>query len=131
LITQAILVSLFCMVFFLVPGVNAFYWFLTALSTSLYMMMYILMFAAALFLHYRYIDRPKVFKIPMGSFGIWLTVLLGLLGCSVTIFVGFFPPDAVHIASRTQYALMIGVANLIILSPIPIFFLYKHLKKAA
>ncbi len=129
LITQAILVSLFCFIFFLVPSVNAFYWFLLALSTGLYMMMYILMFAAGIFLHHKYVDRPKVFKIPGGSIGIWTTTIFGIIGCIITIFVGFFPPPALHIDSHIEYALMIGLANLIMLSPIAFFFLYKKLKR--
>ncbi len=47
LIAQALLVSIFCSVFLLVPSINAFYWFLTALSTELYMIMYLLMFCSS------------------------------------------------------------------------------------
>lgn len=129
LIVQAVLVSLFCLAFFLVPSVNAFYWFLTALSTGLYMMMYILMFLSALFLHHKYQDRPKVFKIPGGSLGIWSTTLLGLFGCIITIIIGFFQPDAIQIDSRASYALFIALGNLVMLAPIPLFFLYKKLCK--
>ena len=75
LICQAILVSLLCLIFLLVPSVNAFYWFLTALSTELYMIMYILMFFSACRLHHKYVNRPKVFKIPGGTYGMWVTCL--------------------------------------------------------
>ncbi len=130
LLAQAIVVSIFCAVFFLVPSINAFYWFLTALSTELYMIMYVLMFSAAVRLHYRYKNRPKTFKIPGGKLGIWLTSLLGLFGCLVTIIVGFFPPDNIQISSTGQYAWMIGIGNLLMISPVFLFFLYKKLKKS-
>jgi amino acid transporter len=126
LIAQAILVSLFCTVFLLVPSINAFYWFLTALSTELYMIMYVLMFLAAVRLHHKYVDRPKTFKIPGGTGGIWTTSLLGLFGCFVTLIVGFFPPDNIQIASTAHYALMIGLGNLLMICPILLFYWYKQ-----
>ena len=48
LIYQALIVTVISMVFLLLPSINASYWLLTALSAQLYMLMYILMFAAAL-----------------------------------------------------------------------------------
>ena len=126
LLMQAILVSLFCLVFLLVPSVNAFYWFLTALSTELYMIMYILMFFSALRLHYKHINRPKVFKIPGRHVGMWLTCLFGLFGCSATIAVSFFPPDTVNIGSPLQYVLMICAGNLLTISPVFLFYFYKN-----
>lgn len=127
LIAQAVLVSLFCLIFLLVPSVNAFYWFLTALSTELYMIMYILMFGAAVSLHYKYRARHKTFKIPGKDGGIWITSLLGLMGCAITIIVSFFPPDNVNIGGSARYLYMIIFGNLITISPIFLFFLYKKL----
>jgi amino acid transporter len=128
LLAQAILVSLFCTAFLLVPSINAFYWFLTALSTELYMIMYVLMFLAAVRLHHKYIDRPKVFKIPYGNGGMWITCLLGLFGCFVTLIVGFFPPDNIQISSTARYAVMIGLGNLLMISPVFLFYWYKERK---
>lgn len=129
LIAQAILVSLFCSVYLLVPSVNGFYWFLTALSTGLYMIMYILMFAAALKLHHKYQDRPKAFKIPGGSLGIWLVCLLGFLGCSSTIAVSFIPPESIEIGSKMGYIGMVGIANILTISPVFLFYCHKRRKK--
>ncbi len=129
LIAQAILVSLFCLVYLLVPSINGFYWFLTALSTGLYMIMYILMFAAALKLHHRYQDRPKVFKIPGGSLGIWLVCVLGFLGCISTIGVSFIPPESIEIGSKMRYIAMVGIANVLTIAPVFLFYCHKRRKK--
>ena len=123
--SQGIVVSFFCLIFLLVPSVNAFYWFLTALSTELYMIMYILMFSAGVKLHYTYIDRPKTFKIPGKQWGMWITALLGLFGCMTTIIVSFFPPDNVNIGSPAKYLTMICIGNLVTISPLLLFYLYK------
>lgn len=125
LLAQAVLVSLVCLIFLLVPSVNAFYWFLTALSTELYMIMYVLMFGATLRLHYKYVDRPKAFKIPGGQRGMWLTCILGIFGCVSTIAVSFFPPEAVDVGSPGRYVLMIITGNLLSIAPVFLFYLYK------
>jgi putative glutamate/gamma-aminobutyrate antiporter len=126
LLSQAVLVSLFCSVFLLVPSVNAFYWFLTALSTELYMIMYILVFFSAWRLHHRYVNRPKAFKIPGKTGGMWITCLLGLFGCVCTIIVSFFPPSNVNIGSHGRYILMICIGNVLSISPVLLFYLYKR-----
>ncbi len=128
LLVQAVLVSLFCLLFLLVPSVNGFYWFLTALSTELYMIMYILMFFSALRLHFKYVDRPKAFKIPGRNVGMWITCLLGLFGCLSTIFVSFLPPENVNIGGATRYLTMICAGNLLTISPVFLFYLYKRHK---
>lgn len=125
MIAQAILVSIFCLLFLLVPGVNAFYWFLTALSTELYMFMYILVFLSALKLHYSLPDRSKVFKIPGKSVGMWITCLLGFLGCIATIIVSFFPPTAIDVGHPLRYSLMIIVGNILTITPVLFFINYR------
>lgn len=125
LIVQAILVSLFCLIFFLVPSVNGFYWFLTALSTELYMIMYILMFCAAIYLRYKQKNRPQVFRIPGKNGGMWTTVILGLFGCLATIIVSFFPPTNVNIGSSSRYITLIIFGNILTIAPVLLFYLYK------
>lgn len=129
LIVQAVLVSVFASFFFFVPSINAFYWFLTALSTGLYMMMYILLFIGALKLHYTYQERPVSFKIPFGSAGIWVTSSCGLVGCVVTLLIGFLPPDVLLIESKLRYGILIGCGNLALIAPVCLFFLYKKMKR--
>lgn len=129
LILQGVLVSGFAAIFLLVPTVNAFYWFLTALSTGLYMMMYIVLFIGALKLHYSYPNREQAFKIPFGTLGIWVASCLGLVGCLITLVIGFLPPDVLQIGSKARYAFYIGFGNLMLVAPIFLFFSYK--RKAA
>lgn len=125
LLAQGFLVSAFCLVFLFQPSINGFFWFLTALSTELYMLMYLLMFCAGLRLHYTYLDRPTLFKIPGGTWGMWLLSLCGLLGCMTTIIVTFFPPENINIGNPMRYVLMIVVGNLVTISPAFFFSWYK------
>jgi len=124
LIAQAALVSVFSLLF-LTESINGFYWFLTALSTELYMTMYVLMFFAALRLHYVHKDRKDCFKIPGGSFGLWCTVLLGLTGCIATICVSFLPPPQIDVGSPLRYSLMICLGNVLTIAPLFLIYAYE------
>lgn len=114
LIVQACLVSVIAMVFLLIPTVNGSYWFLTALAAQLYMMMYIMMFAAAIRLRQKSKDKPSQgFRIPGGKWGIWVVACAGLIGASVTFIIGFIPPDEVHVGVRWHYEVLLCTGLLV------------------
>lgn len=125
LITQAILVSIVCLAFLFLPSVNASYWLLTALTTQLYMLMYVLMFLSALVLRKKMQYQNKdAFTIPGKTIGLWFVCLLGLIGCLITLFVGFIPPGNIDIGSKLSYVLIFcsGMAAMIL--PIGFFYWY-------
>ncbi|HSW93480.1 MAG TPA: APC family permease [Gammaproteobacteria bacterium] len=118
LITQAVLVSLFCLGFLLMPSVNGSYWLLTALSTQLYILMYIILFVAALVLRYRHPDRKQSFKVPFGKTGLWVVSLLGLTGCAITEIVGFIPPEGINVGSLAHYETVFVLGMAIMILPV-------------
>jgi len=126
---QAILVTFFCSVLLLLPTVNAFYWFLTALSNCLYMSMYILLFCASFRLRRR--GFIKMFIVPGGHKGLGIVCLLGLIGSTLTILFGFVPPDNVNVGSPIRYSLMIALGNLLLIAPVFAAFAYKKRRGAA
>lgn len=97
LLLQAIVVTVVCLVFLLMPSVNGSYWLLTDLSTQLYMLMYLFMFSAAIFLRYKFKEIARPFKIPGGIKGVWLVGLCGTIGTLITITVGFIPPETINV----------------------------------
>lgn len=128
LITQAILVSFVCLAFLLFPGVNASYWLLTALSTQLYMFMYVFMFVSAIALRSKnsYLGDNKNFKIPGGKLGFYTVCLLGLIGCAITIYVGFIPPNGFNIGTTTYYEIIFCTGMLAMIMPILFFYGYEY-----
>jgi amino acid transporter len=127
LITQAVLVTILCSGFLLFPSVNAIYWLFTDLSTELYIMMYVLMFIAAWKLKSKFVHLRRPFAIPGGKIGYYLTCLLGLFGCTITLIIGFIPPEgfmnfggAAHF--RTVFS--IGIAMMML----PALLLYGRKK---
>ncbi len=119
LIFQAILVSVFCFALHFVPDVNTYYWFLMALSTGLYMLMYVVLFLAALKL-----KRPKnSYQIPKGMRT--LSCYLGLFSCAATIIIGLQPPSEMILESTMKYVLMIIGGFGLMICPVALFWLYQ------
>ena len=128
LLLQALLVTLLCTGFLLFPSINAIYWLFTDLSTELYMMMYVFMFFAAWRLKRKFANLPRPFTIPGGRFGYYLTCLLGLLGCAITLFVGFIPPEnSMDIGGAGHFRLIFSIGIFIML--LPAFLLYLRKKR--
>jgi amino acid transporter len=125
LITQAILVSFICLAFLLLPSVNGSYWLLSALSTQLYMLMYVLMFCAAICLKYKFPSPKQVFAIPGGILGMWCVCALGLTGCMITLLVGFIPPTSLEIGSTLHYELLFCGGIVFMILPVSFFYWYK------
>lgn len=131
LIGQAVLVTVVCLAFLLMPSVNASYWLLTALSTQLYILMYVLMFVSALTLRIKSykkaaLNNKQSFMIPGGKWGIWLICILGLLGCTITLIVGFFPPNNLDIGSALRYELTFAGGLIAMILPVGLGYFYKN-----
>ncbi|MCX7116730.1 MAG: APC family permease [Legionellales bacterium] len=130
LIMQAILVTLFCSGFLLFHSVNAIYWLFTALSTELYIIMYVVMFFAAIRLKKKYANLPRPFAIPGGRIGYYLTCMLGLSGCIIALIVGFFPPEStMDIGGQTHFRVIFTSGIVLMLIPALILYLRKKLRQ--
>lgn len=127
LILQAILVTLLCSVFLLFPSVNAIYWLFTSLSTELYILMYVVMFIAAICLKRKFAHLPRPFAIPGKHAGYYITCAVGLMGCAITLFVGFFPPaESLDMGSANHFRVIFSCG--IVLMLIPAYLLYLRRK---
>jgi glutamate:GABA antiporter len=130
LITQALLVSLVCVAFLLLPSINAIYWLLTALSTQLYMLMYVLMFLSAFRLRSKIQYKPDTFVIPGKKYGLWTVSILGLAGCAIALAVGFIPPDNLNIGSAWYYEFLFCSGMTLMILPVFGFFWYQSRQAA-
>jgi amino acid transporter len=103
LVTQGAITTVIGLLYALVPTVSSAYWILSVMTTQVYLIMYVLMFAAARRLRR---DQPNVergFKAP------WLTLLCVVGGvASIAAFViGFVPPSQFENGSPAVYVLII------------------------
>ncbi len=125
LIAQAVLVSFVCLAFVLMPSVNGSYWLLTDLSTQLYMLMYVLLFAAAIAFQIKNPHAISSYKIPGGEKGTYTTAILGLLGCAITLAVGFFPPEGINVGGIYHYEIVFSLGMLLMIIPVGGLFFYR------
>lgn len=127
LILQGVLVTLFCSGFLLFPSINAIYWLFTDLSTEIYIAMYVLMFIAAWRIKSKYPTLHRPFSIPGGKIGYYLTCLLGLIGCAITLFVGFFPPEhTMDIGGAGHFRLIFSCGIVAMIFPAFLLYLRKR-----
>lgn len=126
LISQAVIVSLVCLAFLLMPSVNGSYWLLTALSTQLYILMYVLMFIAALFLKLTNHFESTISIIPGGKIGMLCVCILGLMGCAMTLVVGFIPPEGIDVGTPLHYLVTFSIGMIAMILPVGLLYLYKH-----
>lgn len=127
LILQAILVTFLCMGYLLFSSVNAIYWLFTSLSTELYIVMYVIMFSAAIRLKDKFAHLPRPFAIPGGRPGYYFTCLLGIFGCLITLIVGFFPLEsAIGMEGLHHFRIVFASGMILMLFPAFVLSLRKR-----
>ncbi len=131
LIVQAVIASILSLSVLFMPTVSGAFWIMSALAAQLYLVMYLLMFAAAIKLRY---SQPKVnrpYKIPGGKIGIWIVAGIAFFSSLFVIFFGFIPTEQVR--EDGLYAMIAYVAFLligvIVFVTIPIFLHHRGEKK--
>lgn len=124
LIYQGLIFSALCVVFFLMPSVSSCFWLLTDVASILALVFYIIMFAAAIKLRYKYPDVKRTFMIPGGKIGLWGVCGIGSMASMFTIVVGFFPPSQIPVGSLVTYESLI-ILGIVVCCVFP-FILYNH-----
>lgn len=102
--TQAVLVTLLALVFFVAKDVNQVYWALDAMTTQLYIPMYGFLFVSALKLRRSRPDTPRGYRAPALPFLAWV----GIVSCILAFVVGFVPPKQLGVKSPVAYVARLG-----------------------
>jgi amino acid transporter len=127
LVCQGILGTVFTLMFLFVPSINTSYWMLTALTTQLTVMMYLLVLTAAIRLRYTQPDVPRAYRVPGGRYwGMWIVAGLGIVGSAFGLIIGFIPPSGLPHWPTPIYVGAIALA--IVVCSLPPFLL-DHFKK--
>lgn len=108
LITQALIGSFVSLLYVFLPSVNEAYWILSAMTTELLCIVYILVFASLIKLRYSQPDTPRPFRIPGGMAGIWVVGGLGGFGVIFAFLVGLMPPGFFPSAITYIGAVLLG-----------------------
>jgi len=126
LFIQGGIVTVISMLYLFMPNVSSAFFLLTALTAILYLVMYILLFAAGIRLRYSQPGVERAYRVPGGNAGMWFVAGTGLLGALFAIVVGFFPPSELTIGSPAFYVGFLAVGLLFfVIAPAIIYQLKK------
>jgi glutamate:GABA antiporter len=132
LVLQGILVTLLCAAFTILPSVQSAYQLLSQMATIIYLVMYLIMYGAAIRLRYTQPYKVRPFKVPGGNTGMWIVGVIGLLGALLAMLVSFVPPKQISTGSPLVYIgiLLVGSAILVAV-PFVIYAFHRPAWRAA
>ncbi|HLZ63246.1 MAG TPA: APC family permease [Ktedonosporobacter sp.] len=110
LLVQGGIVTVLALLFAIVPGVNAIFWALSAIATQLYLLMYMLMFLAAMRLRRTHASIARGYRAPALFF--WASV--GFVASVLAFLIGFVPPAQASSIPASLYALGLIVGILLL-----------------
>ncbi|MFC9787705.1 APC family permease [Rhodococcus sp. NPDC127528] len=123
LVTQGLITTVIALLYAFIPDVSSAYWIFSVITTQVYLIMYLLMFVAAVRLRRRAPDHPRGYRAPM---------LVGLCGVGFTaslaaLLIGFIPPSQFGSGNAGLYFVFVaaGALGLGLLVP----YLFYRLRK--
>ena len=107
LIFQAVLYTLLCGVYILFDEISLSYWLLSDLTAQLALLVYVFMFAAAIYLRFTCPDMLRPFRIPGGDWVCYGVSGIGLVTCLLVIATGYIPPQHLTFIQKIYYELFL------------------------
>lgn len=125
LLVQGCVVTILSLLFVVMPSVQTFYQILSQLTVLLYLIMYMLMFSAAIALRYKMKNTPRPFKLGSNIF-MWIIGGLGFAGSLLAFCLSFIPPSQIPSGSpAVWFSVLIVGAIIVVAAP---FLIYKMRK---
>lgn len=126
LLVQGSIVTLFSLLFVVMPSVQSFYQILSQLTVLLYLIMYMLMFAAAITLRYKMKDAARPFRLGRGNALMWLIAGVGFAGSLLAFTLSFIPPSQIATGSHTVwYGVLVTGCVIVVAIPLIIYAMRK------
>ncbi len=131
LILQALIVTLLCLIFLVMPSVQSVFQILSQISNIMFLTMYMVMFVAGIALRYTQPNIARPFRIPGGNFGMWFVGIVGLAGALIAGLLSFIPPTQISTGSTAIYiGLLLAGTAIEVAIPFIIFAFRKPSWKA-
>lgn len=116
LAAQGAVITVIALLYAFIPIVSHAYWIFVAMATQVYLIMYVLMFVAAIRLRRLQPDRARGYRAP----ALGLLTVLGVVSSVVALVIGFIPPAQFGHSDPLVYAVLIlaGIAAVGLLPPL-------------
>lgn len=127
LLIQGGAVTFLSLLFVVMPSVQSFYQILSQLTVLLYLIMYLLMFAAAIYLRYSMKDAARPFRLgSKGNCVMWIVAGMGFLGSLLAFVLSFIPPAQIAVGSNTTwYSVLVIGCIVVVVAPFIIYAMRK------
>ena len=124
LIPQGCIVTLLALIYVLVPNVSDVFLALIGMAAALYVIMYIMMFAAAIVLRKKQPDVVRGYKVPA------LTVIagVGIVACILALIMSFVPESSETAITPSVYPLVVAAVVVVLGIPPLIFYALRKPK---
>lgn len=123
LLVQGIIVTFLAITFVILPSVEAAYQILSQLAAVIYLILYMLMFSAAIYLRFSQPNRPRPYRVPGGKVGLYFFASLGFLSSAIAFSFSFIPPSQIAVGSPSTYiSILVGLCLFFIAIPIVIYY---------
>ncbi|MFB6893056.1 amino acid permease [Kitasatospora sp. NPDC056327] len=126
LFVQGIVVSAFACLYLAMDNVETVFFLISAMAVSLYLIVYMLMYAAAIRLRRTQPSLPRAFRVPGGDLGMWAVAGTGFAAVAFAFVLAFVPPAQLTVGSPALYVTMV-VLGAVIVPAIP--FVLERFKK--
>ena len=125
LLIQGCIVTLLSLLFVVMPSVQSFYQILSQMTTSLYLIMYMMLFAAAIVLRYRMRNSERPFRLG-SNFSMWIIAGLGFCGSLLAFVLSFIPPAQISTGNpKTWVTILVIGCIIVVVVPFIIYALRK------
>jgi putative glutamate/gamma-aminobutyrate antiporter len=122
LVVQGAVTTVIALMYALIPSVSSAYWILSVMTTQVYLIVYLLMFVAAVNLRRRQPDVERGYVAPALTF----LCVVGFLASAAAILIGFVPPSQFENGSTAAYVgLILGGTVLLGLLPPWLFLKFR------
>jgi putative glutamate/gamma-aminobutyrate antiporter len=120
LVVQGSVTTVIALLYALIPSVSSAYWILSVMTTQVYLIVYLLMFVAAVRLRRKQPNVERGYRAPI------LTTLcvVGFLASAAAIVIGFVPPSQFESGNAGVYVLII-LAGTVLLGLLPPWLFLK------
>ncbi|HEV2255503.1 MAG TPA: APC family permease [Streptosporangiaceae bacterium] len=112
--TEGVVITLIAVLYAFIPSVSRAFWIFTALATQVYLIMYVLMFIAAIRLRRSHPDQPSGYRAP----ALGLLCVLGTVSSVAALVIGFIPPAQFGHQNPLTYAVLI-LAGILAIGIVP------------
>ena len=116
---QGLIVSALLFVFWVIPNVSVAFFLLTSLTATLYLFMYLLLYAAAIRLRYSRPEVHRAYKVGGGNAGMWVLSIVGILSVVAAIIVSYFPPSQLPVQNPMFYVWFMVICSFaVVVAPV-------------